>query len=60
MWQYKWGSRRELVETYRELRLKFALSGEVYGRNKIFGVTEDKSIQEGVWLFEFRPTPRRE
>ena len=60
MWQYQWGSRRELVEVYYYLREFHALSRNVYAKEWIFGVREDRSLPPGVWLFETTPedTPR--
>jgi hypothetical protein len=53
MWQYKWNSRRELVDTYRELRRVHKLTGRVYARDgAMFGVREDRSLPPNIWLFE--------
>jgi len=56
VWQYQWGTRRELVETWHYLQELYPgmLSGEVYGRAKIFGVIEDKNVPPSTWLFELR------
>jgi hypothetical protein len=56
MWQYRWGSRRELRDTYRELRQFHNLTGTCYGREGMFGVREDRSLPPGTWLFETEET----
>lgn len=55
MWVQQWGTRRELVETYRYLKELYPeekFSGEVYAREGMFGVREDKTLPRNTWLFE--------
>ena len=56
MWQYTWGSRRELVDVYHYLKEKYPLTGVVYGKRPMFGIREDRSLPPGVWLFETEET----
>ena len=51
MWQWAWGSRRELVETYYYLRELRPITRVIYSREGSLGVREDKSLPNGVWLF---------
>lgn len=51
MWQFQHGTRKELINVYYYLKGTYPLTGEVYARHGSFGVREDKSLQEGVWLF---------
>jgi hypothetical protein len=64
VFQFRWGTRRELLDTWRHMAELYPgeLTGLVYGRRPMgfeladygepFGVKEDSSLQEGVWLFE--------
>ena len=56
MYSFEKGTREELIRVWHYLREEYPgmLSGEVYGRAKIFGVIEDKTVPPGTWLFSLR------
>ena len=56
MWVYQWGSKRELVETYRYLKELYPglLTGKVYAREGRFGVTERKTLPANTWVFQIK------
>ena len=53
-YQFAWGTRRELRDMWREMNAKYEgqLTGKVFARYSMLGVTVDKSIPEGWWLWE--------
>ena len=51
MWQFKEGTRKELVNVYYYLKGIYPITDKVYGRRPIFGVIEEKTMPPGVWLF---------
>ena len=52
MWQFREGTREELVNVYYYLKGIYPITDKVYGRRKIFGVIEEKTMPQGVWLFQ--------
>ena len=66
VYQFKWGTRRELIDTWRHMNELYPdeLSGKVYGSRPMkfelsdygepFGVKEEKTIQPGTWLFALK------
>ena len=47
-----------MIDTWHYLRELYPgmLSGEVYGREGMFGVIEDKTVPPGTWLFSMNAT----
>ena len=56
MFSFEKGTREELIRVWHYLREEYPgmLSGEVYGREGMFGVIEDKTVPPGVWLFSLK------
>ena len=52
-YQYQWGSERELKDVIEYMmELHPSLTGKVYGRKHMKGVSWDKSVPKGLWIFE--------
>ena len=53
MYSFQKGTREELIRVWHYLRELYPgmLLGEVYGREGMFGVREDKTVPPGTWLF---------
>jgi len=55
-YQYQWGSKRELSDTWRYMKDTYGdiFTGEVYASQHMRGVKWDKSVAPGVWMFEVK------